>query len=53
MYTGLSIISMAGSVSTTKYISFNVKGVNHAIKRKKLFSCLKKEKASPVTGNLF
>ena len=32
-------------MSSTKIISINVKGVNHAIKRKKILKWLKKEKA--------
>lgn len=32
----------------TKYISFNIKGINNAVKRKKLLTWLKKEKASIV-----
>lgn len=35
-------------MNATKYISFNIKGINNAVKRKKLLCWLKKEKANII-----
>lgn len=48
MLDALSVIYLSAAMNTTKYVSFNIKGINNAVKRKKLLCWLKKEKANIV-----